>query len=277
MRRIQSNSDTDTVTIALIEKNILRHTIQIFYKTSEGLRPYASGVLVRLHDVSFILTASHVAEYLEGDETLYIRVDRQKYINLLGEIKYTDISKSKGVVDLAYIKIDAQLIEPLSKPFTFLNIEKFRKHNKTLDAANYCVLGFPTKNIRTDKGFMDTGASFYMTSAMNDNPYNYYKLSKEDHIVVLMKGKGTDIQTGKKADISAEFYGISGGGLWLVLYILDPISGKHTATYHLVGIMTKFFKGKYYCMVANKIHLCLEAIEAMEKLKFREIPVRNII
>ena len=47
-----------------------------------------------------------------------------------------------------------------------------------LDGMNYCVIGFPEKNIKFENGSMETGASFYLTSATNENPYEYYKLSK---------------------------------------------------------------------------------------------------
>ena len=55
-----SNSETDELVKYLIDKYLLKFTIQIFYKTKEGLRPYGSGVLAFIHDTHFILTAAHV-------------------------------------------------------------------------------------------------------------------------------------------------------------------------------------------------------------------------
>lgn len=35
--------------------------------------------------------------------------------------------------------------------------------------------------------------------------------------------------------------------------------------------MTEFKNGKYFCLVANKIHLFIEAFKVIEGLKFNEI------
>jgi len=177
MIKMKSTPETDLLTIDLINNNIIRHTIQFFHKTDKGLRPFGSGVLALIHDNYFILTCSHVADYFEKDNSdLFIRVDKKGYINVLGEIKYTDIDKSKGI-DLAYIKVDSQMIPHLLKPFIPVTIDKFRKHNQMLNGVNYCVLGFPECNVKFENGTMDTGASFYLTSATNENPYNYYNLT----------------------------------------------------------------------------------------------------
>jgi hypothetical protein len=153
----KSNDKTDKVVKDLIESDLLRFTIQFFYKSDEGLRPFGSGVLAYIHNTHFILTASHVADYLtEEQNELLIRVDKKKYINVIGDIKYTYIDKSEGV-DLANIKVDKEMIAPLSKPYKFITIDKLSKHNQMLDAMNYCVLGFPETNIKFENNTLETG------------------------------------------------------------------------------------------------------------------------
>ena len=68
MIKSKSNEETDKLVVELVDKYLLRHTIQFFYKTDDGLRPFGSGVLALIHDTHFILTASHVADYLEKEE-----------------------------------------------------------------------------------------------------------------------------------------------------------------------------------------------------------------
>jgi|GEM_PF-4802567 hypothetical protein len=90
--KTESNSETDRLVKDLIDSDLLRFTIQFFYKTENGLRPFGTGVLAFIHDIHFILTASHVADYLiEDSNQLFIRVDKKKYINVIGDVKYTDI------------------------------------------------------------------------------------------------------------------------------------------------------------------------------------------
>lgn len=270
MIKAKANDKSDKVIKELIDSDLLRYTIQFFYKTKDGLRPFGSGVLAKIHNVHFILTASHVADYLtEEQNDLFIRVDKEKYINVIGDIKYTDIDKSQGI-DLAYIKIAEEMVSPLSKPYRFVSIDKLSRHNQRLDAMNYCVLGFPEKNIKFDNGKLETGASFYLTSASNLKPYEHYGFSDSDFFLVDMKGKGTDIKTGEKSKVNTHFFGISGCGLWYIDFNIDPVTEEYWADYRLIGIMTEFKKGKYFCLVANKIHLFLEAFKVIEGFEFRE-------
>lgn len=232
----------------LIDSELLRFAIQFSYKSENGLRPFGTGVLALIHDVRFILTASYVADYLTEDSNqLFIRVDKGKYINVIGDIKYTDIDKSQGI-DLAYIKIDKEMITPLSRSYIFLTIDKISKNNRMLDASNYRVLGFPEKNIKFNNGQLDTGASFYMTSATNGNPYEFYGYNKSDFFLVEMKGKGIDIETGDKKKINTHFYGISGCGLWYIDFNQDQQTNEYWLDYRLIGIMTEFKKGKVFLL-----------------------------
>lgn len=268
--KTNSNSEIDKLIKDLIIPELLQYTIQFFYKTDKGLRPFGTGVLALIHGTHFILTASHVADYLqENANELFIQVDKNKYINVIGDIKYTDINKSQGI-DLSYVKIGKDMVEPLSKPYEFLPIDKFSKHNRMLDASNYCVLGFPENNIKFNNGISETGANFYLTSASNEKPYEFYKYNKSDFFLVEMKGKGIDIDSGGKGKINTHFYGISGCGLWYLDFNMNPISTEYLIDYRLIGIMTEFKKGKYFCLVANKIHLFIEAFRTIEGFKFKE-------
>lgn len=267
--------DTDEIVIDLIDNSISRHTLQFFVKGQKRLEPYGSGVLATIHGDLLIFTASHVTEYLakNSEEALLIRVSEKDYINVVGEIKYTDIDKSEGV-DLAYIKVDAQMIQPLSIPYVPLTIDKIRSHHNLFYARNYCVYGFPETNITGEDEPLDTGASFYLTSASKDNRYKKYQYDKRDYIIVDIEGKGIDIKTNEKSKINSHFYGMSGGGLWLLLFSRNPTTGKEEVDYRLVGIMTEFKKGKYFCLIANKIFHIIDALRVIEGHKFREVVVK---
>lgn len=275
MNENQYTELTDKMVSDLITKRIIRHTVQFFKKGKKRLEPFGSGVFARIHNDYFIFTASHVADFFEKNpsDELRIRVEKKGFINVLGDIKYTDIDKSKGI-DLAYIKVDKQMIEPLCKPYIPLEIDKIRSHHNLFYAMNYCVLGFPEKNITKENKPFDTGASFFLTSASKDNRYKGYGYSKKDYIIVDMEGKGTDIKTNKKTKIDTHFYGISGCGLWLLLFDKNPVTGKDEIDYRLVGIMTEFKKSKYFCQVANKIQLLIEALKVIENHKFKEIKIQ---
>ena len=267
MVKMKSDKESDNLIKDLVDTKLLRYTIQIFLKNTK-LKPFGSGILAFIHEKYFLLTASHVAEFLSEDKhQLWLQIGKNDYINLLGEIKLTEIKNSNNI-DLAYIKLDSQLIPLLNKSYSFLTIDKFSKHNKILDEINYCILGFPENNIKEKEGLIETGASYYLTSALNKKPYDFYKLNDNDFIILNMTGKGFDIFSGERKKINTHFYGISGCGLWLLDFFKYPETGKLTVDYRLIGIMTEFKKGKYFCLIANKIHLILEAMQIYEGFKF---------
>jgi len=267
--------ETDNMVNELITNHILRHTIQFFIRGEKRLKPYGSGVFAKVHNDYFIFTASHVIEYLANNvaDDLRIRVTKELYINVLGNIEYTDINKSKGI-DIAYVKIDEQMIVPLLKTYIPLEIENIRSHHKLFYAMNYCVLGFPEKNVTKNNEPLDTGASFYLTSASKDNRYSKYKFSKKNFIIVDMQGKGKDVITNEQSKINLHLNGISGCGLWLLLFYTNPVTKKNEIDYRLVGIMTDFKNSKYLCLVANKIHIIIEALKIKENHKFKELRIQ---
>jgi hypothetical protein len=267
--------ETDSAVQEFISSRVVRHTVQLFKKGSPRLEPFGTSVFVKIYDQYFLFTASHVADYFEQNQEsdLYIRVGKKRFVNVLGEIKYTDINKSKGV-DLAYIKLDSQLYKSMLGPYIPLEISKIRSHHNLPMAMNYCVLGFPEINITKPNEEFDTGATVYLTRPSTDKVYNYYKYSKSDTIVLDMQGKGEDLKTNDNTKVNTHFYGISGCGLWLMLIHFNEKTNKPEIDYRLVGIMTEFKKGKYFCLTANKIYLLIEALKVREKFQFKEIAVK---
>ncbi|URM39018.1 hypothetical protein [Flavobacterium anhuiense] len=264
--------ETDDAVVEQINGKILKHTIQFLENINGRPRPYGSGVFAKIYNDYFIITASHVAVFFDDrpGENLMVRVGKNSFINILGKIKYSDIEKTKGV-DLAYIKLDKQMIAHLYKAYIPITIEKFRHHNNLINGTNYCILGYPTINVTKEGEPFNTGATFFLGSPpTNDKPYKLYKFNKRDHIILNVKGKGTDVTTNKKGKIISQFHGISGCGLWFLLIYDNPATGKTEVDYRLIGIMTEFRTGKYFCVIANRIWLIIEAFKDAEKFIFKE-------
>lgn len=265
-------NETDEAVLEQINSKIMKHTIQ-FLKIENGKpKPYGSGVFAKIYNDYFIITASHVASFFEDhpNEDLKIKVSNNFFIPVLGEVKYSIIEKSERI-DLAYIKLHKQTIIYLSKVYIPVTIDKFRHHNNLLNGTNYCILGYPAINVTKEGEPFNTGAAHFLGSPpINDKPYQLHKFNKRDHIILNVKGKGTDVNTGKKAKIISQFHGISGCGLWLLLIYDNPSTGKTEVDYRLVGIMTEFRTGKYFCVIANRIWLIIEAFKMAEKFTFKE-------
>lgn len=272
MERIKSSKQVDELYNRLASEKLIHHTCQFFIKKTDGLKPFASGVFVIIHNTHFIFTASHVVEIMKNKGTdLFIQIGEDEYVNVVGKIKQTDLNKSKGI-DLAYIKLDEQIIPQLTNNFNFLTLDKIRKHNRLLEGgANYCVIGFPDNSFEYDDDILKPAAQVYVTLPTNDNPYEYYKLSKDDWIILKMTGKSQDVVTKKKNPMDTHLHGLSGCGLWLMM----PRVNENACDYRLVGIMTDYKKGKYFCLIGNKIHFLLEALTVFENMKFRTLNAKN--
>lgn len=265
MEKIGSSKQVEELYNRIASEKLIHHTCQFFIEKPDGLKPFASGVFVKIHDTHFIFTASHVVEIMDNKDTnLFIQIGEDDYVNVVGRIKRTKLNKNKGI-DLAYIKLDELIIPQLTRNYNFLTLDKIRSHNRLFEGgANYCVIGFPENSFENEGKKMITAAQVYITLPTNDNPYEFYNLSKDDWIILRMTGKSQDIVTKKKYPMDTHFHGLSGCGLWLMM----PRINENTCDYKLIGIMTDYKKGKYFCLIGNKIHFLLDALTVYENMKF---------
>ena len=265
MQKLEFNREIDKHLDYLFSNYLVHHTCQFFTKYSKTMKPFGSGVFAYLGGNYYILTASHVTERLDDNNSLYIKI-HDGYVSVVGDVKGTEINKSNGI-DLSYIRLDDRIIPDLKRAYKFIDISKFRRHIKLLDATHYCVVGFPEANLEIKDGKSMTGASIYLMQPCKEKVYDYYKFDLNTFFVLEFKGKGTDIKTGETKKIAGDFYGLSGCGLW---FIIVNYNGKeYDLDYRLIGIMTEFRKGKYYCLIGNRIEIILNEISNTDGLKFK--------
>ena len=267
LKKMKSDKDTDRVVNDLISNHLLHYTCQFFEKDqTAGMKPFASGVLAILGDSYYILTASHVTDYLHDDQQLYLRIQKG-YVSVVGDLRDTDIEESGGI-DLAYIRLDEKIVPDLLKAYQFLPLSKFRRHLKLLDAAQYCIIGFPVKNQKKVDGKLLTGASVYVVQPSHIKVYKHYGFNEESSIIMEFKGKGADLKTGELKKIKSDFYGLSGCGLWLI--ILEHDGKTYTSDFRLIGIMTEFRKDKFFCLIGNRIEIILHDLKENGLINYNE-------
>ncbi|MBF1998936.1 hypothetical protein H0I59_11190, partial [Flavobacterium psychrophilum] len=63
-------------------------------------------------------------------------------------------------------------------------------------------------------------------------------------------------------------YGLSGGGLWYIIIDFDKDKNEIVSEAFLIGIMTEFRRGKYDCLIANRIEIILKMIQNNEGADF---------
>jgi hypothetical protein len=263
--KIAFNSELDAALDYSMGEMLLPHTCQIFEQDQNlKMKPYGSGVMAILGGNRYLLTASHVADAVASGKTLYIR-KRKGYMMIGGSFKVTN-KRLLPEIDLAYIRLAPEMTPYLNGGYDFLPLSSFRKHSRLLDAAQYCVVGYPTDSTREVDGQLESVAQCYQLQPAKAKVYEYYGYDPRIHFVLEYKGKGMDIRTGAAKKIRIQPYGLSGCGLWLTLPNYE--NGSWIIDFKLIGIMNEFRKGKYLCLVGNKIDFLVNLIKEFEGLDF---------
>ena len=240
-----------------ITTNIISHSCQLFQKGGKyGHKPYGSGILIKISNAHFLATAAHVTENLNEYNTLFIKGPGY-FIPVLGDLRETDISIKKHA-DLAYIKLHDSIIDPILKRHNFLSLGKILGNHTLLDAAQYCILGFPEKNIRVENGKIQTGASYYIVKPSKEKVYNHYNFDTSSFVLFEFKGKGEEVITGQTSQKIDDPYGISGCGIWFIK--INSIENNISVDYFLIGLIIGGKKGKYHILYGNKVDVLIDGM-----------------
>lgn len=263
MKKTAFNANLDKIIDELVGKKIIRHTCQLLKKEEKGWKPHGSGVFAKIEETHYLITASHVIEDFVNGNQLFIRIGMTKYIPVAGDIVATDIKKSNNI-DIAYIKLNKGMISYLERPYIFLPLEKVSVYKELLDATNYCIMGYPEKSKEKVNGKIEYVAQAYYVKPCIDKVYKYYNFDPAHFHLIEMKGKGIDIKTGSERKVDDHFYGLSGSGLWLI--IAEQNGEEYSCDYRLIGIMSEFRKGKYFCMIGVKLSVFIISILGVDGL-----------
>ena len=253
--------------VKLIEGDIGLCTCQLFkHDPVKGVLPFASGVFVFLGDDFYLLTASHVIEDWSDLNRLFVKI-KDDYVSIAGKGCDTEMEKEEKI-DAAYIKLKPQLISLLAQSYRFLPYDQFLFNEKIFDEPSYCAFGYPVINKRKEASGIKTFGSAYYMLPSQDKVFEYYSLNTLTHYVLEFQGKAINIKTEQLEKIKTEHYGLSGGGLWYIIIDFDQEKNKIVSEAFLIGIMTEFRRGKYDCLIANRIEIVLTMIQNNESANF---------
>lgn len=248
----------------IITHKIAPYTCQFLkHESVKGLTPFASGVMAELGGSHFILTASHVVEDWSDQNKLFIEIENG-HISVVGKASGTETEAGEKL-DVAYIRLKDELVPILRRWYQFLTADQFLHHNKVFDEANYCAYGFPVVNSKMKSDIAKAVGSAYFMRPNADKVYEHYGLSTLSHYILEFQGKPINIKTGLMEKIKTEHYGLSGGGLWYT--DIRFVHSRIISRAKLIGIMTEFRKGKYECLIANRVEVLLGLIEKNEGIK----------
>jgi len=250
----------------LIQGDIGLSTCQFFKEDGKGgVTPFASGVMVELGPSSYILTASHVIEDWSNASKLFVPL-ADTHVSVVGHAYGTTMDK-ENKYDIAYIKLTPELARLLRYTYRFMPIHKMLHHWKSLLEPNYCIFGYPVINQKKVDGAVKTFGSAYFSLPCQDKVFEYYGLNPLAHYAFEFQGKAVNIQSNKVEKIKTEHYGLSGCGVWYV--DIEFKHNKFKSSAQLIGIMMEFRKGKYECLIGNRMEIILATIEKNEGIKIK--------
>ena len=250
----------------LIQGDIGLSTCQFFKQDGQGgMNPFASGVMVEFGPSRYILTASHVIEDWSKASRLFVPVG-EAFVSFNGHAYGTEMD-NKNRYDIAYIKLTPEVVTVLRLWYRFIPNHKMLHHNKSFFEPNYCVFGYPVSNKKKEGEKIKTFGSAYFCLPCQDKVFKYYGLNPFNHYALEAQGKGVDIKTNKEVKHKTEYYGLSGCGLWYV--DLDYKRNKMKSSAQLIGIMIEFRKGKYQCLIGNRLEIIMATIERNEGVKIK--------
>jgi len=263
--KVDANEHIEKV-VKKVKEEIVYHTIQLWVVKDEKIKPYGTGIFFSIEETYFIFSAGHVLEYLKEneDDHLFIKVGNE-FTNVLGEIRYLLHEERK--FDLGYIKLDVKMEDILNKYYKSLLKTQTADLNPQMNVINFGILGYSEVDYLEKGSPLSTFPTFYLTDLAKDNVYEHYNFDKNQFIITNFRGKGWELNNSfseEKSKMPSHFHGISGGGLW---YFKIDLSGN--VAYKLIGLMTEFRKGKFYCLIAMKIGYVLGLISEYEGIEFQ--------
>lgn len=234
-------------------------TIPIYLKEFGAKYPelVGSGVLVRIHNQHFLLTAAHVTEHKgKGD---YFTLSGSGFSELSGKFaKLTPISGrlTDDTLDVAYLELDEQCVAKLDPSFgTVESQDMFVKAEPQL-RHNYTFAGFPWRKSKMKGKTIQTEFITYTGAEIAVKEYAALGLKRNRHIAVRFDCKKTFSVVRNRLGTSPLPEGMSGGGVYLWN---EEATKNWPVRLPLAGIANRFVSDKSV-LIATRLNIYIGSI-----------------
>lgn len=211
---------------------IFEHTVGIYFQMAGGDPvPWGSGVLLRIADASFVLSASHVLKRAsEATLRLAPSVEGSRFVT----ISSLDLQRSKDTehLDIGWMRLSEDDSQKLAIHKRFLRMSHLDTEQRMSEGA-YVVAGYPVELTKVDKNEITANRFSYLTNlAPVENEIPGVTLGLSFKSSILRHEDGTD--TARMPSLG----GISGCGIWRVWADSqgNPIGRWDTSWIRLAGI-----------------------------------------
>lgn len=203
-----------------------KFTCQLYY----GLKNIGSGVLLKVDEDYFLVSAAHVLEEKmiremfipNGTELIPIEGDFKGIALKEGQKREND------KIDIAVVRLAATIIKEINSIFEFLEINSIELNHNITNLKEYCLYGFPniwTEKIPEYKEFKTK--PLQLRTQINREQTRTVPQYAENSKLIVEYGSNPSHPVAK---------GLSGSGLWYC-----PLNSINNEAIKLVGILTDCF------------------------------------
>jgi len=234
--------------------------IFVLHNKNNELEQIGSGVLLKIKEKGFLLTAAHVSDWSkEGNLCI-------PTMNGIEEISgyWTSILAPKGLgrakdkIDISYYLLDDDLKNNIHQDFNFLRRNECWLTDNLCEGDIYTFTGFPlTKAKRINRNEFSSELFSYTGEAAIQKKYENLEFEKDTNIIVnFCIKKAVDPMSGRKM-MPPHPKGISGGAIFRWPKNIEEKIEKIGRS--LVGIGHTYIK-KHQCLIGTKLSLYFQLI-----------------
>ncbi|MEO7300385.1 MAG: hypothetical protein ABI042_17605 [Verrucomicrobiota bacterium] len=216
-----------------------------------------SGVLIRIYDRTFLLTAAHVADFKsEGS----IMIPGKDNFVSPGGWYYTmnlPTSGNRGddKLDVAYVCLDNDSEDDLHSSCKILEHQDLSLEVDT-SRTIYTFAGYPWRLGKVKNGVIETDFSTMTSGEVQKKDYEALGLNQSRHIVIRFNRERTFSERHKRVVVSPLPSGMSGGGVYAWS---EKALKSWPVRLPLAGIVTEFIADKRL-LVATRLEVYIRCI-----------------
>jgi hypothetical protein len=224
--------------------HIARTTAPLFGGSPGEQDHFASCVLLKIADTSFIITAAHVIDdivhknmlvYLPSASLEEMPISLEQIDSLTSPLNQSR-DRQDDPYDVAIIKLKPEVAERLATHMRFVTLDGVEPHYLRLPPADFAIVGYPCQlsdRNEEDKTIVSTVMP-YFTSLYDDDGA---RVMFDPQIHILMSFRSTytfkDVEYG--LDLPSP-KGMSGCGMWRVKDEAEPLESLDWRNMRLIGI-----------------------------------------
>jgi len=246
-------SGVNAMTPDELDRFVVTHTSEIskatpalFIYVPRRERHFGSGVLLQVEDTRFLLTAAHVADdCFDRYKRIFFGTPTFDDLLPLAWVRYcgskiqSDPNRDDDPVDMAVLELTRDVAEKLSTFMRFLTLDDLQLDPDKLKDGVFLVEGYPDFRAETDEMDETIVAQNmpYITGLYDIEQFPAPNFRPPEHIAleVVPPYESGGFSCGLDLD---KCKGISGGGIWRMLDVGQPIQSLNWRQVKLVAIVT---------------------------------------